>query len=1064
MRNILILLFSATFLVFSHKVWAGDTGRIDLSGEWAFRLDPEDMGLMEQWFEQELPDKVQLPGSLDEQGIGVPRSEIYMGRLTSETRYVGAAWYQKEIVIPDNWRDHRIALSLERACWETRLYVDGLYIGTRNSLSVPHIYDLSGLLPPGRHILTLRVDNTVKINIGHTLGNMLWTHAVTEQTQTNWNGIIGNIMLMASPRVWIEDIKTYPDFSSRTSRIRVRIGNSLGNSAEVGLGFSYLPDGGSVKGVSFTLHGQDTLIETEVPFGASPRYWDEFSPELNILEATLRAGKYSDRRSVQFGLREFKASGQHFELNGPRIYLRGKVCSAVFPLTGYPPMTVAEWHRLFSIYGNYGLNHVRFHSWCPPEAAFEAADNLGMILQIEPPLWDGYGMVGSIPERATFILTEANRIVDTYGNHPSFCLMSMGNELGTGNEPYLAYLVDYMKEKDPRHLYTSTTHPPGTGRDDDYFVGAGTEQGVCRGIRPFGDYRIELDSLKRPLIAHELGQPAMYPNYLEIPKYSGHLKPLYLDAFKESLSNHGMLDQAEDFRKASGALLVEIYKENIEAQLRTPNVAGFQMLDLQDYPGHGMAVIGILDVFLESKGLITSEQFRRFCSPTVPLIRMKGFTWTSDEVFMATAEIAHYGKSDLKDQKAEWTIRNQAGDVLYSSSTEEMDIPTGISTQLGEIKMNLAMIKVPQQLEIELSLPGTEIANSWKIWVYPAETDTAFPDDITVSRKWDEATREILVNGGKVLVIPEQETLENIEEVRWLPVFWSYQLFKQPKTMGMVCNPTHLVLAGFPTDIFGDWQWRGLLDNSEALIIDGTPPQFRPIIEFVPDFNSNHKLSAILEAKVGQGRLIVCNINLLDPENTDPAAKQLLSSLLSYMQSEDFLPIHSLDIATVDRILESRPKLKNRSDKPATDNAVLNVRAAVTATVGVTDAWDCENNSDEIIAMQSGYNYSIEEKNWRDASSASAWFAKHLVIRVSCPRDFRGSFYVFFHDSNSQERAAALFFSGKDHGPLPRYDKKGVWLKFPVTDEMASTGELVLDASVTRGPNVTISQIILIPE
>ncbi len=337
------------------------------------------------------------------------------------------------------------------------------------------------------------------------------------------------------------------------------------------------------------------------------------------------------------------------------------------------------------------------------------------MLHIEPPLWDEYGLVGSIPERAAFILKEADRIVETYGNHPSFCLMSMGNELGDGTDPYLDYLLDYLQKKDPRHLYTSTTHPVGMERKDDYFIAAATPKGTCRGILPFSDYHEILKDLKRPLIAHELGQPAMYPDYNEIEKYTGHLKPRYLIEFRKSLEQNHMLHQSEDFVQASGALLVEIYKENIEAQLRTPNSAGFELLDIQDYPGHGLATIGILDAFLDSKGLITPEEYRRFCSETVPLIRMPGFVYTNDQVLIADAELAHYGPKNLEDQQLQWRIVSKKGKAVYSGTFPVTDIFTGSSTELGSIEADLSKIRRPMQLQMEIFLPGTSVANSWKI-------------------------------------------------------------------------------------------------------------------------------------------------------------------------------------------------------------------------------------------------------------------------------------------------------------------------------------------------------------
>ncbi|MBE0652980.1 MAG: hypothetical protein IH594_04235, partial [Bacteroidales bacterium] len=129
-----------SIVLFNQLILVEAQSEISLKGEWMFRLDSSDIGTRDHWFTQSFSDKVILPGSLDEQGIGVPPTEINMGRLTSDTRYVGVAWYQKKVNIPEDWKDKRICFFLERAMWETQVFVDGIYQDTRNSLSVPHIY------------------------------------------------------------------------------------------------------------------------------------------------------------------------------------------------------------------------------------------------------------------------------------------------------------------------------------------------------------------------------------------------------------------------------------------------------------------------------------------------------------------------------------------------------------------------------------------------------------------------------------------------------------------------------------------------------------------------------------------------------------------------------------------------------------------------------------------------------------------------------------------------------------------------------------------------------------
>ena len=143
------------------------------------------------------------------------------------------------------------------------------------------------------------------------------------------------------------------------------------------------------------------------------------------------------------------------------------------------------------------------------------------------------------------------------------------------------------------------------------------------------DYRRSIAGVRVPVIGHEVGQYTVFPDFREIAKYTGVLRARNLEIFREKLRAKGMLDQAEQFRQASGALAVLCYREDIEAALRTPGFGGFQLLDLQDFPGQGTALVGILDAFMDSKGLIEPKAWREFCSEVVPLVRMKKYAWTT---------------------------------------------------------------------------------------------------------------------------------------------------------------------------------------------------------------------------------------------------------------------------------------------------------------------------------------------------------------------------------------------------------------------------------------------------
>lgn len=908
-----------------------------LAGVWKFRLDAERIGLGAEWFKTELPDKTQLPGSCEEHGHGTPPVASNVNCLTRVLQYEGPAWYQREIDVPESWGRKRVELFLERCHWETTVWVDERRIGSQNSLCVPHVYSL-GELTPGRHRLTICVDNTFKLPIG------AWASAITEQTQTNWNGIVGRIELRATDPVWIRAVHVHAE------QLKIDVGNETPHAVAA-----------MVQGRPFDIPAGG--ITLALPFVSEAKPWDEFDPQLASLTVSLRTPAWQDETTVVYAKRELTSRKGQFVLNGRPLLLRGPVDECVYPLTGYAPMDKMSWLRVLRICQSYGFNFVRFHSWCPPRAAFEAADELGFLFQVELPLWTMFvPPFGEHPERERFVQDELDRILDTYGNHPSFGLMAMGNESGGT----LDRLVTYGREKDRRRLYRCENG--GTPDKGDYteegqrgFVGPRTNwdrwsvaSGWIAGGEAAASHATANPSHRLPLLAHEVGQWLMYPDYDQIKKYTGVLRADMLELSRRSLEAHQMLDQAKAFAEASGRFSVLLYKEEIEASMRTFPYGGFQILEARDFPGQGTAYVGWLDAFWDSKGLISPEEFRRFCAPTVCLIRMPKRILTTGETFVANAEIAHYGPHNLKVCPT-WMLTNEKHTVLASGRFSEMAIETGRVTPVGEIQIPLAEMAAPSRLILSLSAGGT--FNQWNIWVYPT-SQTEETGDVLISQAFDQATRAALAAGRRVLlysspkegVVPVQvpgwmpndamrlyppaQPGSNAIPGSFMPAFWSMRLFNQPGTLGILCDPSHPALAQFPTEQHGDWQWADLLgrqtaaysflvahapyecyqdiekrmggditERSKAIMLDDTPPAFRPIVQVIDNYDRNMKLGVIFEARVGPGRLLICAMDLNTDLASRPAARQLRTSLLDYAKSDRFQPVHELSEELLNRLL-----------------------------------------------------------------------------------------------------------------------------------------------------------------
>lgn len=603
--------------------------------------------------------------------------------LTPAKHYIGAAWYQKEIEIPKNWQGKRINLFLERCHWESRLWIDDKEIGMNNSLVAPHEYDLSKFLTPGKHRITLRIDNRIKeVNVGPD------SHSITDHTQGNWNGVIGKMVLAAEDPVFFDDIQIYPDVKNRKATVRLRLQNSLlrnitGSVILSALSFnSKKADATKETKASFTINANDTTsIEVNLPFGAGMLTWDEFDPALYRLTASLRTTDgLKNKEVVQFGMREFAIKGNQFLINGRPVFLRGTLNNCEFPLTGYPAMNADEWEKIFRKVKACGLNHIRFHSWCPPEAAFIAADKIGLYLQPEGPSWPNHGPKIGVGEPVDqYLYDETNRITEKYGNYASFTMLSAGNEPAGNQVKYLTAFIDYWKKKDTRRVYTGMSvggsWPVIPNAE---FQVRGGVRGLAWDKRPetIADFSAGISKFDVPFVAHEMGQWCAFPNFEEIKDYTGVYRAKNFELFQQDLKDRGMHDQSRDFLLASGKLQALCYKYEIEKALRTPGYAGFQLLGLQDFPGQGTALVGVLNAFWQEKGYITAGEFSRFCNSTVPLASLPKFVFTNDETVEAKIMVFHSGRTPL-NALIKWNIKNQNGNSVGNGIFPQQLIQNG---------------------------------------------------------------------------------------------------------------------------------------------------------------------------------------------------------------------------------------------------------------------------------------------------------------------------------------------------------------------------------------------------
>ena len=811
---------------------------ISLAGEWKVTIGNE-----------KVAKQAILPGTIDTNRLGTAAADLTeTTHLTRISGYKGAACYSRTFDIPKDWKKKgRVMLFLERTK-PTWVYLDGQLVDSCNFISTPQRYLLPEKLKAGKHLLEIVVDNSRGVP-GQIYAS---SHAYTEDTQTNWNGIIGEIRL---------EVKSE---ERRKKNPKALVAEGKANS--------------------------------------------------DVLDC----------------FKDFHIEGGHFFANGHEVFLRGKHDAAVWPLTGHVDMTVEGWMKYLGTCREYGINHMRFHSWCPPEAAFVAADSLGIYLQPELPFWGSFDKKDST--LMTFLHQEGVNILREYGRHPSFRMMALGNELW-GDIDKMKEFVDDFRKIAPDKYYTFGSNYylgyQGIKEGMDYFTtcriggeGWGKYNTHTRGSFSFADaydggmlnhfrpntimnFDEACDKAGVPIISHETGQFQTYPDFGEMKKYTGVLCPCNFDVFRKRLAAAGMLSQAEDFHKASGLWSVKLYKADIEMDLRTKNMAGFQLLDIQDYPGQGSAFVGILDAFMESKNITTPEEWRQWCSPVVPILIVDRFCYESGDTLKAKIQIANYGSSSLKDKKLRWKIGESEGVMNITKNDEGL-------MDIGDLAETLNVDK-PTKLDVSLQIEDTDAHNSYELWVYPKATMNK--KGIVIARQMTAEIAKQLEKGAKVLWMPD--SLPYTVGGLFQTDYWNYRMFKticennkkavSPGTLGILTNPKHPLFRGFPTEMHTNWQWFPVIKESHPLVLDNFAKDYKPIVQVIDNIERNHKLGLVMEWKVGKGKLLVC-MSDLEKASQYPEGRAFYESVLDYMQSADFSPATEISMAELRKTVQQAPR------------------------------------------------------------------------------------------------------------------------------------------------------------
>ena len=954
-------------------LWDGAYMRILLNGKWHVVLEDGTTGQMDP------------PGTLDENGIGhrdvganqwhpdavlgnaageIDKDAPIATRFTRRHTYEGEARISRKITVPDYGTDRLFVLA-ERAR-ALRLLVDGeaCSVFRQGTLSTPYIFELTGAAP-GEHEFTFLSDNSYP---GMPKAAIYYSSAATDETQTNWNGILGECSMYTRPQNFIDSLRVYPRAVKKEEKNKAG-GYVLDVCVELAPGAKKVYKDAKIILQSEALAAgelEDTQTLTEIisysgeglaeagtdkeenpktmeiwfrdlPLRENVKLWDEDEGNLYEMAVTLDNGMPAEDKGgstaecrTRFGIRSFGDNGSgRLALNGRAIFLRGEANCAEYPETGHPPMTIPEWKEMLLKYRSYGINFVRFHSHCEPEAAFAAADELGMLLQPELSHWDPKDAFGT-EESYRYYRAELVDLLKTYANHPSFVMLTLGNELQAQDEgrERMRELVRTAKRMDPTRLYANGSNAfygeEGCDPESDFYTSQSCKDVVIRGTfsgmrgylnenypsadRTYDEAMAEIrKEYQKPVFSFEVGQFEVLPDFEELESFHGISDPVNLKLIKKRVEERGLLPTWEKYVEATGELSRLAYREEIEAAMRTRELSGISLLGLQDFPGQGTALVGMMNSHLEPKpyDFARPERFREFFQECRILVKLPHYTYEAGERLIAEVEAANFGKRNIEGVFC-WTlagkksvsengncepaeIKSKNTVIATGEDTEITICRPGSYTEVGSLDIPLDFVEKNTALTLKVRI-GDSIS-AYPIWVY-RKTTPVCPENVYETRAFDVKTREILQNGGRVYLSPDadKESLPNSIKTQFTTDFWSVGTFAdQEGGMGQLIDTEHPIFKEFPTDFHTDWQW-WIMATKRAVIL---PHPMKTIITEMDSYAFLRPMAQMIEFRCLKGKVLLSTMELHKSQQY-PEVRALQASIYTYLSGENFEPAEEI--------------------------------------------------------------------------------------------------------------------------------------------------------------------------
>ena len=872
--------------------------RESLEGSWQFRLDPDDEGVSDRWFQspENFKESVQVPGCWQGQGHGDDsRDMVWDFRLEArvfQATYKGTGWYGRSFEVPASWDESRVWLNFGGAHPSAEVWLNGVRLGENDLPFVPFGFEVTDLARRDRpNWLAIRVHEKHR-EFGFAYS---W--------QGNWSGLYRSVELTASGGSFIETCDILADVDSESLRFKVKIDDAAETSAlAIRIAARPVGDGASTASLEEPVTGGEAEITLPVP---SPGLWSPDAPDLYRVDVELLSGDESlDAMSERTGFVKLSSKGRLFLINGEPYYMRGSGDFISCPETGCPDTDRERWRRKLRALRDYGYNLVRCQSYVYPPEYFDAADEVGLLVQSEMGMlgaWSGhtpqhvYQWPPPTPDNYPILKRQWDLIVRRDVSHPSANIYCMSNELGGKTHfPRIAWQC----RRDTRAIkptamviWTDGGYNEELPGDFVNVVSTGMDATTC----------------DKPIIEHEYRWWSSFPDVRAEHKYTGAVRPYAISVAREAAKLHGQEHLLETYGANSQRLQLLEAKAQMEICRRDrawlAGICHFNAMDANLSPQ------GIIDEFYERK-LADAATWLRTNGDTAVLssLDIADRVLTAGEEFRCALSVSDFSHPAFENPILRWQIVSD--DQALESGELTWAHEPYTTCPAGEIACTIPDLSHPVKARLEANLAegGRRAANSWDIWLFPAEaplpSGTAVYGEpkhtwlkqledvpnvsaqelggvtVALTEKLDEDLLRFMTDGGAaVLAATEGLVRPHNPNFGYVKYFFTppanYPPYEDGQNGTVITD--HPVLGEFPHEGYADLQFFRMIDDAPPLDLE--PLELNdeePAIRVIHRYPVCRPLGYLLERAVGKGRLILCALQL-DP--SWPEARYLLTQV-----------------------------------------------------------------------------------------------------------------------------------------------------------------------------------------